>query len=425
MDFRHVIETLKEKYYLTSEKLFRHMHHLKDWIPHNFRYRLEGLFSGRNGTIIISVVALLIVGYIGKRIFFPHKEETPEAVELVQVKVQKAKRENYTDAYNVMGTIKGAIENELRFEIEGVIARYNYKEGDRIPRGRSICSLDPRDAYSKADYARSKYSSEQSIYFSAAQRLKTYEELFKMNAISETKLQEARYETKSAEDRMKAAQSELELSQSNLAKTNLLAPSDGLLAEILIKPGDFVTPQDVVAKFVSGGGTNFEVDVPEKDVNKLKIGMNTIINCDSLPGQEFTGALAEISPTVAVRTRTNTIKVRMENPQGVLRSGMFGRGTIKLTELQNVLLVPTESIVTLGETTFLVPLVRPDPAVPGEGTIEMRTIKAGTKLTKLTVVESGVNPDELVVIETQGQLTDGMRVRFIESVIDKLESQQE
>ena len=50
----------------------------------------------------------------------------------------------------------------------------------------------------KADFARSKYDSERSSYFSSMQRLKVYEELFRMNALSESKLQEARYETMSA-----------------------------------------------------------------------------------------------------------------------------------------------------------------------------------------------------------------------------------
>ncbi len=414
---------MKEKQYILIEKLRGVVDSLKNFIPDTIRERIDIIMSGRIGVIAVTVVVLLIGGFGVKKIFFPTVKKVAEAVELVQVKVQKAKRQNYTDSYSVMGTIKGAIENELRFEIEGIIARFNFSEGARIPQGKSICSLDPKDSYTKSDFARSKYSSEQSTYFSAAQRLKTYEELFKMKAISESKLQEARFETKSAEARMKATLSELELSQSNLAKTNLLAPSDGLLAEILIKAGDFVTPQDVVAKFISGGSTNFEVDVPEKDVNKLKIGMKVKLNCDSQPGKDFFGELAEIAPTVKERTRTTTIKVKLENPQGVLRSGMFGRGMVILTELQNVLLVPSESVVTLGESTFLVPLVKPDAAVPGEGTIEMRTVKTGTKLTKMTVVDSGINPDEMVVIETQGQLSDGMRVKFIEAIIDKLENQ--
>ncbi|MHB9155467.1 MAG: efflux RND transporter periplasmic adaptor subunit, partial [Endomicrobiales bacterium] len=314
-----------------------------------------------------------------------------------------------------------SVENELRFEIEGVIASYNFREGDRIAKGKIICSLDPKDSFTKADFARSKYSSERSTYFSASQRLKVYEELFRMKAISESKLQESRFETQSAEARMKAALSELELAQSNLAKTNLLAPSDGMLAEILIKSGDYVTPQDVVAKFIRGGDTNFEVDVPEKDVGKLKVGMKVKINCDSYPGRDFFGTLSEIAPTVKERTRTTTIKVGIANEAGLLRSGMFGRGQIFVVELQDVMLVPSDSIVNLGDNTSLVPVVKPDPKIPGEGIIEMRQVKAGTKLSQNTVIDDGLFPEEMVVVETQGQLSDGLHVKFSEIVTKKAE----
>jgi membrane fusion protein (multidrug efflux system) len=316
------------------------------------------------------------------------------------------------------------VENELRFEIDGALASYNFKEGSRISKGQIICSLDPKDAFTKADFARSKHSSEQSVYFSASQRMKVYDELYRMKAISESKMQEARFETQSAEARMKAALSELELAQSNLAKTNLVAPSDGLLAEIVIKPGDYVTPQDVIAKYISGGETNFEVDVPEKDVNRLKTGLKVKINCDSYPDKDFIGTIKEIAPTVKERTRTTTVKIGVPNEGGMLRSGMFGRGTIYMMELENVILVPNGSIVTLGESTYLVPLVKPDPRSPEEGTIEMRHVTAGTKLTQSTIIQDGLFPDELVVVETQGQLADGTRVKFMEAVEDKPENRE-
>ncbi len=202
-------------------------------------------------------IVLLLLGLAVNGLFFSQKTVKTSDKELPQVRVLKTEIKDFTDSYTVMGTIKGAVENELRFEIDGVLATFNFKEGDKIRKGQTICSLDPKDSLTKADYARSKYSSEKSSYYSAVQRLKVYEELFKSKAIAESKIDEARYETQSAESKMKAALSELELANSNLSKTNLLAPSDGLIAEILIKPGDYVTTQDVVAKFISGGQNKF------------------------------------------------------------------------------------------------------------------------------------------------------------------------
>ena len=97
---------------------------------------------------------------------------------------------------------------------------------------------------------------------------------------------------------------------------------------------------------------------------------------------------------------------------------MFGRGVILLKELKDVMLVPNDSIVSLGDNAFLVPVVSPDYRTPGEGTILMRPCQLGEKLTDKTVIEQGIQMGELVVIETQGQLNDGMKVKFLEAIED-------
>ena len=131
-----------------------------------------------------------------------------EAVsDAIQVKVIRVAKQDYTDKYTVMGTIKGAIENDMRFEIEGHLALYNYKEGDQILKGQNICFFDPKDALTKADYAQSKYRSENSAYMSAKERYKVYEDLYNMKALSKSKLYEAKFEIQSTESRVKAARS--------------------------------------------------------------------------------------------------------------------------------------------------------------------------------------------------------------------------
>ena len=374
--------------------------------------------------LIKALIAILVIllGLIVYFVWFAKGKAAEEKQDMISVKVKRAALEDYLDKYTVMGTIKGAVENELRFEMDGQLASYNYKEGAKIKEGEVICSLDPKDAMTKADFAKSKYKSELSAYNSAMERYKVYKELFKMKALSESKLYEAKYEIESAQSKVKAALSELELSQSNLSKTNMVAPSDGILAEIIVKPGEYITPQDVIVKFISDKGTNFEVDIPEKDVHKLAIGQEVTINCDSYQGKTFMGTLKEIAPTVKERTRTSTVKVSVDNEDGLLRSGMFGRGVILLKELKNVMLVPNDSIISLNDNAFLVPVVSPDYRTPGEGTILMRPCQLGEKLAEKTVITNGIQIGEMVVIETQGQLNDGMKVKFLEAIEDKVDA---
>lgn len=407
------MERLKYYYYKFTEQLsYKYRVLSKDYPKLLKHIKLALMF------LIILIIAFLVYWIYIK------KENTAEEMQdMISVKVKKLARQDYVDNYTVMGSIKGAIENELRFELEGQLASYNYKEGARIKEGNVICSLDPKDAMTKAEYAKSKYRSEVSAYNSAKEKYKVYEELFSMKALSESKLYEAKYEIESSESKVKASLSELELAQSNLAKTNLQAPSDGILAEIIIKPGEYITTQDIVAKFISDKGTNFEVDVPEKDVHKLKIGQPVTITCDSYQGKTFEGKLIEIAPIVKERTRTSTVKIGVENKDGSLRSGMFGRGVILLKELKDVMLVPTDSIISLNDNAFLVPVVSPDYKTPGEGTVLLRPCQLGEELSGYTVILQGLQVGELVVIETQGQLSDGMKVKFLEAVEDTVEEE--
>lgn len=401
---RNFIEKVKYYFFLAKDNI---THKIE-----NYRAQSPERFKRVTYTVAIAMF-LIFVGIIVYLLFFNKAAQAEEDQNFIQVKTIRVKRENFTDKYTVMGSIKGAVENDMRFEIEGHLAMYNFREGAKVEKGKNICSLDPKDAMTKADYAQSKYKSEWSAYLSAKERYKVYEELYNMKALSESKLYEAKFEIQSSESRVKAALSELELAQSNLKKTNLAAPSAGILAEIIIKPGEYVTPQDVVCKFISGQGTNFEVDIPEKDVLKLRAEQKVKILSDSYTDREFDGILMEIAPIVDKRTRTSKVKISVENDEGMLRSGMFARGTIYLREYENVILIPTDSLISLNDATFLVPIVVPD-LKPGEGSVQMRPVMIGDKVGEKTIVMDGLTIGEMVVVETQGQLSDGIKVKFQE-----------
>ena len=94
----------------------------------------------------IAVMVAICLGLVVYFVWFANRKSDEEKQEMISVKVKKAVLEDYIDKYTVMGTIKGAIENDMRFEMDGQLAAYNYKEGSKIKMGEVICSLDPKDA---------------------------------------------------------------------------------------------------------------------------------------------------------------------------------------------------------------------------------------------------------------------------------------
>lgn len=372
-------------------------------------------FPKRKILLVTGLIFLLIIIIISLKVFISKLKQKEIEKPTIKVKVSKIKQEDLSQKYPVMGTIKGAIENELRFEIEGTLLKYNYREGARVTKGSIIAFLDTKDAMTKLSYAKSRFGSEKSAYFSAQERLKVYEDLYKLKAISESKLKEMQFEVESIREKMQTAQAELELAQSNLLKTNLIAPSDGILAKIIIHPGEFITPNDIVAKFVNAGDANFEVEIPEKDVLQMKTGLEVTVLCDSYPDKEFIGTVNEIAPMVEERTRTVKVKVRLPNKEGLLHTGMFARGEVLISGATNVISVFSDSVVSLGEETKLLPILKPIPQKQNQGVVELRQIKVGQTIGKSVVVTDGVEIGEFYITETSGELSDGIVAEFTET----------
>ena len=92
----------------------------------------------RHALITIASLLVILLGIVIYFVYFAKEKVVEQKQEMITVKVKKAKKEDYKDTYTVMGTIKGAVENEMRFELDGQLASYNYKEGAIILQSRDI-----------------------------------------------------------------------------------------------------------------------------------------------------------------------------------------------------------------------------------------------------------------------------------------------
>ena len=172
-------------------------------------------------------------------------------------------------------------------------------------------------------------------------------------------------------------------------------------------------PSVVIAKLIGTDFVIIEVDVIEKDIEKIKKGQAVKIYVDAYPDEVFRGEVFNISPVVEEESRTFTVKIKVPNTEGRLLSGMYARGEIILKSIQNAILVPRDSVIDLGQMSVL-PLVIPDPDKKGFGKIEIRKIKVIYKTKGVAVVGEGLSPGDLVVKESMTTLKDGMLVQIVQ-----------
>jgi len=350
--------------------------------------------------------------------------------EATPVKVFKVKKTDFKDTLPAIGNIKGFKEIELKFQVAGVIESFNFEEGEKIQEGDIIASLIQRDALLKLKYAEIEMNKNA--------------KLFELGSISQMKLDQSKLEYESA--------------KSDLDKTNIYAPSNGLLGSRLMDVGSYVTPNDSaslkIGMFVDINTVYAEFSIIEKDVPKVTLGQKAEVFVDAYPTKTFSGVIDRISPVIEGRSRTENIKIELENKDGVLKPGMFARTLIATYEKKDVLVIPSSSLKK-KENEYIAYLVtkeepkeeaapekKPDvakkqkksfwpfgkkkeaakPEVKPEskekpveyGTVEVRKLKLGYMTQDLVEVEEGLAEDDMIIVEVQEEFKDKARVEVSE-----------
>jgi RND family efflux transporter MFP subunit len=384
--------------------------------------------------LLIAVVGMIVLARTTaniQKVLFQKKEAAPQKAlglkfeeETMPVKVFKVKRTEFRDTLPVIGTVKGFKEIDLKFQVAGIIESFNFEEGEKIQDGDIITSLIQRDQLLKLKYAEIE--------------LNKNKKLFEIGAISPLKLEQAKLEYESA--------------RSELDKTNIYAMSNGLLGARLMDVGSYVTPNDKVGIFVDIDKVYAEFNVIEKDVPKVALGQKVEVFSDAYMNKSFNGVIDRIAPIIEGRSRTETVKVELDNKEGLLKPGMFVRALISTYEKKDDIVIPASAIKRKENETFVYVVTREEPKekpaeamgqrkaakkawwdfgktknkeearpapeskerAPEYGTIEVRKIELGYTTQDLLEVREGLKEDELIVVEVQEEFKDKSRVEISE-----------
>lgn len=337
--------------------------------------------------------------------------------EAVQVKTYKIKQAPFEDILHVLGTVKGEKEVTLRFAVNGVVKAIHFREGDPISQGDVVAELDLKDATLKLEFAQSKLAASQAAAKTAQKKLEIQQKLFDVGAIIRAKLEEAQLEYESAVAQSKASEKEAALSQGELEKTVLKAPLDSVLGTRDAEVGEFVNPQTKIASLFSTGAIYVELGVIERDIQKVSVGQAVKVAVDAYPGTDFTGTVDNIPSIVEGKSRTLPVKVSFDNPEQLLKPGMFARAEVAVYSKENAIMVPVSAVFDSDgdgkpDSLFL---------VAEAGVAQSRKVAVGYQTSDFVEIEDGVIEGDEVIVETATRLQDGMKVAIQESQEPKVQ----
>jgi membrane fusion protein (multidrug efflux system) len=273
-----------------------------------------------------TLLALTLPACLGGAIPRALAQPPAVAVEVAPVTVARA-----TVRADAVGSLLANEAVTLRPEFPGRVVGIHFTEGQRVQSGERLFTLDP-DEY-RARLAQSEAEAELArVNFQRA------EDLYRQKIAS-------RQDYDSAVAKLKAAEATRELDRVRLEKTTIRAPFAGTLGVRQVSPGDYVQEAQALGTLVADDPIKLELRLPERYATWVRAGHALRMRVDALPGREFEGRVYVLDPALDPLTRTLVLRARVENPEGLLRPGMFARASTVLEQREEALWVPEQAIV--------------------------------------------------------------------------------
>ena len=181
----------------------------------------------------------------------------------------------------------------------------------------------------------------------------------------------------------------------------------GVVGRVYLDPGANVTVSTPVALVVNQEKVRVAVDIPERYIGEIYKGQPATLRVDALPGKEFEAKLTIIRPVVDSTSRAVAVEFYADNTKGLLKSGMFAKVDITLSEKTNAISVSKQSVYTDKETNETYVFV---PSADGKTAVR-RNVKTGFINSNHLEVSEGLSAGEQVLTFTYG-LKDGSKIEL-------------
>jgi RND family efflux transporter MFP subunit len=222
--------------------------------------------------------------------------------------------------------------------------------------------------------------------------------------VLELQLDAAKASWETAKLNLEIAELSLESAELNLEKAVIVAPFDGVVADISITEGKEISAAALATPAISLVGTS-EIEmrgfIDEIDVAMVQLGQEANILLDALPDEEVKGSVAFISPAGTIRAGVVSYDttITLENPVAWLRDGMSATAEVIIERRDDVLMIPNRAIRGTLENPKVLVLV--------DEQVEEREITLGLTDGINTEVLSGLDEGEKVILPTSEERPGG------------------
>ena len=315
-----------------------------------------------------------------------------EDVPRVPVAVAEVRRGVVEAFYRGSTNLSAAEEAVVVARTLGVVEALFVEEGDVVEAGQPLAQLETERLQLEVERSRTQLANLKAAYERA-------ERLNASKMISPTEYDAARFG-------YRTELTNLRLREYELREATIRATISGVITRRHIKVGHTLNQNAPAFEMKRLDNIEAELNVPEREIRRIRPGQFARVIVDALPDDGFEGEVTRVAPEVDPTSGTFRVTVTLENTDGRLKPGMFGRVDVRTDIRPNALLTPLEAVVTLRDRSSLF--------VVSDDVAERRQVTTGYVSDGNIEILTGAQEGEQVVMTGQDGLRDGTRVSIVE-----------
>lgn len=355
------------------------------------------------------VVLLVLAGAVGGWLYFTR----PVAM------VVNAVRGSAIDAVPGSVIVDAEYQMDLKSEIGGRIIKTALDDGKQVKEGDFLAQLDTGDLKLQLDKTQSDYdtlkkridvgSQIQLELESAQASFANFERLHKRGQVSDNDFENQRRALQQVQQRrdlekvdnqnqLENYENALKTLQRQIDKMTIIAPFDGVVSQVLARPGDLIGGGAPIATLIATSRT-VRANISEENFAGIQVGQKAAVRFLTYGNQLYDASVSKILPTADPATQRYVVFLKVDIPLEQLKPGLTGEASIVVGKHDNALIVPRRALS--GDRLFVVK----------NGRVQLRTVSLGYVGLNEAEILAGVDEGEAVITEELDRFNDGARVR--------------
>jgi len=371
-----------------------------------------------NHHVIYNLTIGILLAFSACNVQTAQKQAPPPEIQVMKV-IQK----DVPLHRNFVGQIYGLLDIPIRARVEGYLYGIHFDEGTKVNKGQLLYTIDSQPFEAEVASKQSNVAEAYTYLTNAENELVRYKPLAEINAVSKSDLDRVQASRDAAEASLQAAKANLEIAQINLGYCTIRSPIRGIIGKTEARGGEFVgrEPNPVILNVVSRVDTmRIEFFLTEAEFLMLareiagregtvesgqareKTTLSLILADGSLYPE--TGLVDFVDRSVDASTGSILVQATFPNPRNILRPGMFAKIRVEFETAEDAILVPQRCIMELqGQYSVY--------TVGSDNIVKQRQVTATTQIDDMWLIQEGLDPDDMVVIDGLQKVASGMEIK--------------